>query len=871
MHSFLGLCALCCSAVGATIARADLVTNIPPEHTYQLPWSDVAAIAGDETGFVAASGTAIEHPVAVVDGDPRTGPWQTTSIAAPNAGLLWGHGVARSNGRVAIGAPARSLRGNVVGSVSFFERSDGGVWTASGEFFGSATGELFGWSVALDGQWLAVAAPGAAVDGLGAAGLVRVYQHGRAGWTLVQTITSDEPRAGEFFGASLALHGDQLAIGGTGSDRAGPAGAGAAWLFERAPNAPFVLELVITNPNPHGGDALGASVDAREGIVAAGAPNADAATTDGGAVIVRTRGRGGAWMQETLAAPPGVSSAGLGTGVLVGNDRVIASEQIGTQLGCADFHRVNGAWSLVAKTGLRGAICQYGPRVAGALAGAGNTIGIVPIDLDCADPDFTTDCNGNYINDACEIAEGIASDLNGDGVIDGCPIARAAIDMPEPPDPSGDPVRMEAQFAARGTQIAVAPILRPVGWVGYATGACPQFVDFASAPLGIRQFIPVPCGYYGGGAGLTLGDGWLAASDVGDGAGRVSFVDVAPDGTFAPAGAVLGANEVSYFGWAVAASSSLVLATTPNDPQAGYPIRQIARDDGGAWLERLPLVVADPGPLTGIALVFDGEFVAISDSSDADGTWLQGRTRVGRRFADGSFVEEASLRAPLGMNGETSFGTYLALSGSRLFVSTSNWHGAIMRVSVYRRTNDASWRLEGEVEVPGAPSAANPARSIAARGTRIAIGTVDAGIATYFRAANGAWIASGTIPPTVAGWRFGSALAFADDATIATIAHRTPLWSNPSGEVWLIDPVTDCNGNGVDDSAEIAAGLVDANANGIPDECERPGDLNFDGTVDAVDLGLMLGRYGQGPGLGDLDDDGDVDAADLGLLLGDWG
>jgi hypothetical protein len=58
----------------------------------------------------------------------------------------------------------------------------------------------------------------------------------------------------------------------------------------------------------------------------------------------------------------------------------------------------------------------------------------------------------------------------------------------------------------------------------------------------------------------------------------------------------------------------------------------------------------------------------------------------------------------------------------------------------------------------------------------------------------------------------------------------------------------------------------------LPDACG--GDLNGDGGVDAVDLGILLGSWGAfgpvGTG-GDVDRDGDTDAVDLGSLLGAWG
>jgi hypothetical protein len=52
-----------------------------------------------------------------------------------------------------------------------------------------------------------------------------------------------------------------------------------------------------------------------------------------------------------------------------------------------------------------------------------------------------------------------------------------------------------------------------------------------------------------------------------------------------------------------------------------------------------------------------------------------------------------------------------------------------------------------------------------------------------------------------------------------------------------------------------------------------PGDLDGDGCVDQVDLGILLADYGcTGGGCpGDCDADGDTDQGDLGILLAHWG
>ncbi|MBL9147686.1 MAG: hypothetical protein JNM94_03245 [Phycisphaerae bacterium] len=63
---------------------------------------------------------------------------------------------------------------------------------------------------------------------------------------------------------------------------------------------------------------------------------------------------------------------------------------------------------------------------------------------------------------------------------------------------------------------------------------------------------------------------------------------------------------------------------------------------------------------------------------------------------------------------------------------------------------------------------------------------------------------------------------------------------------------------------------LDANGDGVVDECACNADLTGDGAVGADDLAALLGAWG-GAGGADLDGDGVVGPEDLGGLLGAWG
>jgi hypothetical protein len=99
-----------------------------------------------------------------------------------------------------------------------------------------------------------------------------------------------------------------------------------------------------------------------------------------------------------------------------------------------------------------------------------------------------------------------------------------------------------------------------------------------------------------------------------------------------------------------------------------------------------------------------------------------------------------------------------------------------------------------------------------------------------------------------------------------------------NGRVYKIVPVdgpfVDCNGNGIEDAAEILDGSAeDANGNGVIDSCEPPcdGDVNDSGSVDLADLNLVLANFGTATDEGDATGDGNVDLADLNLVLANFG
>lgn len=116
----------------------------------------------------------------------------------------------------------------------------------------------------------------------------------------------------------------------------------------------------------------------------------------------------------------------------------------------------------------------------------------------------------------------------------------------------------------------------------------------------------------------------------------------------------------------------------------------------------------------------------------------------------------------------------------------------------------------------------------------------------------------------------------------ALVRAQHPDWPSATVPAALIVPtiveVLSASSVAIDDlnpayEEQLGAGRLDcAAATALGPPQPPPGDLDFDGTVDAVDLAILIGAWGscRGACIADLDFDGQVGAADLTILLGAW-
>jgi hypothetical protein len=255
----------------------------------------------------------------------------------------FGLSIALSGDTLAVGAPwedsaAQGLNGNQndnsterSGAVYVFRRT-GTAWQQEAYLKASNTGSVdgFGWSVALSGDTLAVGAfwedsaaqdVGGNQDDNGAEDSGAVYVFRRTGTTWQQEAYLKASNTGsvDYFGTSVALSGDTLAVGacledsaaqgvGGNQDDDSAENSGAVYVFRRTGTV-WLQEAYLKASNTGNGDFFGISVALSGDTLAVGAYTEDSAAQDvggnqddneaqdSGAVYVFRR-TGTAWLQE---------------------------------------------------------------------------------------------------------------------------------------------------------------------------------------------------------------------------------------------------------------------------------------------------------------------------------------------------------------------------------------------------------------------------------------------------------------------------------------------------------------------------------------------------------------------------------------------
>jgi hypothetical protein len=283
-----------------------------------MPFDDTAAgsNAGSVRAFVRSGSSWVEEA--------------TLTATDAAEGDVFGFSVALDRSTAVVGVVGDDTEaGNGTGSARVFERATTtNAWAEQATLStGDANpGDNLGFSVALDGDTAVVGAVGDDTAHAEDAGSARVFQRSGKLWAEEATLTAGDAASGDLFGYSVAIDGDCTVVGVVGDDAAG-GNAGSIRVFTRSPRA-WVEQATLTSKHSAPGDNLGYSVAVHRDTVIAGAVGDDTAGADAGAALMFGRAEGNWAEQATITATDATFGDNLGQSVslsahlaLVGNPR----------------------------------------------------------------------------------------------------------------------------------------------------------------------------------------------------------------------------------------------------------------------------------------------------------------------------------------------------------------------------------------------------------------------------------------------------------------------------------------------------------------------------------------------------------------------
>lgn len=235
------------------------------------------------------------------------------------------------------------------------------------------TEDRFGWAIDVEGDLMVV---GASQDFQpGGAGAAYVFFRSGGMWQQQATLLPPDPRPDDVFGGSVALHGNLIAVGATGDDTADGFNAGAVYVYERndsgTPGNPaddtWPLQAMITADDAGPVDLLGISVDVRGDRILAGAWGESINGNLAGAAYLFRR-VAGTWLQEAkLIASDTSAEDRFGVDVSLGDGRLVVGANGDTAFRGAAyvFEEAGDTWIETAKLAPAAAgVVQFGRRVA---------------------------------------------------------------------------------------------------------------------------------------------------------------------------------------------------------------------------------------------------------------------------------------------------------------------------------------------------------------------------------------------------------------------------------------------------------------------------------------------------------------------------
>lgn len=164
--------------------------------------------------------------------------FQTKIVPADGqAGDTFGTAISMSSNLLLVGSKSHDINGvSNVGAAYVYANTSGNVWEEQAMLssFDGLVGDAFGSAVAIDGNVAVVAASYHDVSGFSNSGAAYVFANSSANnWVFQSKIYSSSPRTNAYFGESVSVSGNRVAVGAY-KDSLANSSAGSVYIYENS-------------------------------------------------------------------------------------------------------------------------------------------------------------------------------------------------------------------------------------------------------------------------------------------------------------------------------------------------------------------------------------------------------------------------------------------------------------------------------------------------------------------------------------------------------------------------------------------------------------------------------------------------------------
>lgn len=345
------------------------------EFGYSVSMSgDYAFVGAPAYSRSGASNSGIAYVFKKTEGSWSIVPIANLEMDSPIKSDLFGFSVAIDGDHALVGVPylddALTAQQDM-GAVMFYERS-GDNW--EGDLFKMATidGEAnFGYSVAIDGDYAIVGAPGSSNAPHSHAGAAFIFHRVGDSWgTPVVLHAEADADTGDEFGHSVAISGDYAFVGAPKDLKMMIHPVGTVYVFHNDGGSWTKVAILSAEANKEPNARFGESVSIDGDFAVIGAINEDEGGEDNAGVAYIFHNDGTVWTrQERIAGPEAEDYAAFGTSVVVEGDYIIVGcpnkdEPPALGKGAAYlYHHSDTGWSYEKKIDGVGKASRFGSSI----------------------------------------------------------------------------------------------------------------------------------------------------------------------------------------------------------------------------------------------------------------------------------------------------------------------------------------------------------------------------------------------------------------------------------------------------------------------------------------------------------------------------